>query len=391
MAGKLTLNEKVSAIAPSLTLGIEARAKELTAGGKKVYSFAAGEPDFDTPAHIKEAAAKALASGQTKYCPVAGLVALRNAIVDKLKKDNGLSYDPNQIVVSNGAKHSLFNIFMALCRTGDEVILPAPYWLSYPEMIRMAGGVPVVVPCREENDFRMTPAEFEKAITPKTKAVIINSPSNPIGNVYSRQELKALADLAVKHNIYMVADEIYEKMVYENTAHVSIGSLSKEVFDLTITVNGFSKAYAMTGWRLGYFAAPAAIVKAVNAFQSHSTSGPNTFAQFGAVEALRGSQDCVREMVKAFAERQAYIYKRMTSIPGITCVKPMGAFYVLPNISHFGLDSIKFCERLLEKEGVAVVPGLPFGSDKHVRLSYACGMDHIREGMDRFERFVKSL
>jgi len=271
------------------------------------------------------------------------------------------------------------------------VVLPAPYWLSYPEMIRIAGGVPVVVPCREENDFKMTAAEFEKAITPRTKAVVINSPSNPVGNVYNRGELKALADVAVKRGIYMVADEVYEKMVYENAVHVSVGSFSKEAFDLTITVNGFSKAYAMTGWRLGYFAAPPAVVKAVNAFQSHSTSGPNTFAQFGAVEALRGPQDCVVEMVKAFAERQAYIYKRMTAIPGVTCVKPMGAFYVLPNISRFGMGSVEFAERLLEKEGVAVVPGLPFGSDRHVRLSYACGMDQIREGMDRFERFVRSL
>ena len=345
MAGKLTLNEKVSAIAPSVTLGIEARAKEMAAGGKKIYRFAAGEPDFDTPAHIKEAAAKALSSGQTKYCPVAGLLALRNAIADKLKRENGLTYDPNQIVVSNGAKHSLFNVFMALCRSGDEVVLPAPYWLSYPEMIRMAGGVPAVVPCREENDFKMTAAEFEKAITPRTKALVINSPSNPVGNVYGGDELKALAEVAVKHGVHIVADEIYEKMVYGDTGHVSIAGFSKEVFDLTITVNGFSKAYAMTGWRLGYFAAPSALVKAVNAFQSHSTSGPNTFAQFGAVAALAGPQDCVREMVKAFAERQAYIHKRMTAIPGVSCVKPLGAFYVLPNISRFGLGSLQFAER----------------------------------------------
>lgn len=391
MTGRLALNEKIDAIAPSVTLGIEARAKEITARGKKICSFAAGEPDFDTPLHIKEAAARALAAGQTKYCPVAGVTALRSAIADKLKKDNGLAYDVNQIVLSNGAKHSLFNVFMALCRTDDEVVLPAPYWLSYAEMIRIAGGVPVVVACREENDFKMTAEEFERAITPHTKAVVINSPSNPVGNVYSGAELKALADVAVKHGVYMVADEIYEKMVYENTVHVSVGSFSKEALDHTITVNGFSKAYAMTGWRLGYFAAPSAVVKVVNAFQSHSTSGPNTFAQFGAVEALQGPQDCVTEMVKAFAERQAYIYKRMTGIPGITCVKPMGAFYILPNISHFGMGSVEFAEHLLEKEGVAVVPGLPFGSDKHVRLSYACGLDQIREGMDKFERFIQSL
>jgi aspartate aminotransferase len=385
------INEKVASITPSVTLGIDSKAKELAAQGKKIFSFAAGEPDFDTPEHIKKAAAKALQEGQTKYTQVAGLFSLRSAIAAKLEKENGLRYTADQVVVSNGAKHTLFNIFMAICRDGDEVIIPAPYWLSYPEMVNVAGGKPVFVHCREDNDFKMTPAEFEDAITPRTKAVVINSPSNPIGVVYSAAELKALAEVAVDHGVYMVSDEIYEKMMYDNTPHFSIGSFSQEIFERTITVNGFSKAYSMTGWRLGYFAGPVEIVKAVNAFQSHSTSGANTFAQFGGIEALKGPQDCVADMLKAFAARRSYIYDRLVSIKGITCVKPMGAFYVLPNISSFGLDSMEFAERLLDEQGVAVVPGIAFGTDRNIRLSYACSMDNIREGLDRLEKFVKSL
>jgi len=385
------INERVAAIAPSVTLGIDNLAKEMASKGRKVFSFAAGEPDFDTPAHIKKAAIKALEEGQTKYTPVAGTQALRIAIAAKLEKDNGLRYDANQIVVSNGAKHTLFNIFMAICKEGDEVVIPEPYWLSYPEMVNVAGGKPVFVNCREKNDFKITPSEFEKAVTPRTKAIVINSPSNPTGVVYSGDELRAIAEVAVKHGVYIISDEIYEKMMYDGSVHVSVGSFSKEIFDRTITVNGFSKAYSMTGWRLGYFAGPAEIVKAVNAFQSHSTSGPNTFAQFGALEALRGPQDCVKEMLQAFAERRAYILKRLTSIRGISCVKPMGAFYVLPNISSFGLGSVEFAKQLLEREGVAVVPGVAFGADSNVRLSYACSIENIRHGMDRIEEFVKSL
>ena len=385
------INEKIAAITPSVTLGIDNKAKDLMAKGGRIYSFAAGEPDFDTPEHIKKAAIKALHEGQTKYTPVAGLMSLRSAIAAKLEKENGLLYSPEQVVVSNGAKHTLFNIFMAICRSGDEVVIPAPYWLSYPEMVNVAGGKSVFVHCHEDNDFKMTPDELEKAITPRTKAVVINSPSNPIGVVYSGVELKTLAEVAARHGVYIISDEIYEKMIYDDTVHVSIGSLSKEIFEKTITVNGFSKAYAMTGWRLGYFAGPMEVVKAVNAFQSHSTSGPNTFAQFGGIEALRGSQDCVVRMVNSFSERRSFIYQRLISIDGITCVKPRGAFYVLPNISKFGLDSIRFAGRLLESEGVAVVPGVAFGADRNVRLSYACNMDNIREGLDRLEKFVKAL
>lgn len=386
-----SLNPRIAEITPSVTLGITAKAKMLKAQGKDILSFAAGEPDFDTPENIKKAAADALAKGETKYTPNAGAPSLVKAIVEKLQNDNGLSYNADQIIVSNGAKHSLFNIIMAICHEGDEVIIPAPYWLSYPEMVGISGAKPVFVNCREDNGYNLDPADLEKAITPNTKALIINSPSNPIGVVYSREELTAIAEIAVKHGIYVISDEIYEKLIYGANKHISIGSLSDEIFQLSITVNGFSKAYAMTGWRLGYFAAPRPVVKAVDALQSHSTSGPNTFAQFGGVEALTGPQDAVDTMRKAFSERCDYIYTRLTSIKGITSVKPGGAFYILPNISAFGMGSVDFAEKLLETAGVAVVPGLAFGADQTVRLSYACSMENIRNGIDKLEAFTSSL
>jgi aspartate aminotransferase len=387
----MELNERVGKIAPSLTLAIDAQAKALAAAGEKVCGFGAGEPDFDTPEHIKEAAAKALREGKTKYAPNDGIMELRAAIADKLSVENKLSYKQEQILVSNGAKHSLFNIFMALCREGDEVIIPAPFWLSYPEMVRVAGGKPVFVRGTEAHGLKVTASQLEAVITPRTKALILNSPSNPTGMVYSRAELRALAEVAVKHNLYIVSDEIYERMVYDGMEAVSVGALSPEIFKRTITVNGFSKPYAMTGWRLGYFAGPIEIVKACSAFQSHSTSAPNTFAQYGAVAALRGPQDCVTKMVQAFDERRKFFHERLTSIKGITCVKPVGAFYMFPNIAAFGLSSLHFAEKLLIQEKMAVVPGLPFGADEHIRLSYACSTANIEEGMTRLERFVKTL
>jgi len=387
----MELNERVAGIAPSVTLAIDAMAKSLVAAGEKVCGFGAGEPDFDTPEHIKEAAAKALREGKTKYAPNDGIVELRAAIADKLSQENKLSYKPEQILVSNGAKHSLFNIFMALCRAGDEVIILAPFWLSYPEMVRVAGGVPVFVRGLDAHGLKITPVQLEAAITPRSKALVINSPSNPTGMVYSREELRALAETAVKHNLTIVSDEIYERMVYDGVEAVSVGALSPEIFKHTITVNGFSKPYAMTGWRLGYFAGPSEIVKAASALQSHSTSAPNTFAQYGAVAALRGSQDCVVKMVRAFDERRQYLYKRLTGMKGITCSKPSGAFYVFPNIASFGLTSIDFSRKLLEHEKMTVVPGLPFGADENVRLSYACSMANIEEGMMRLERFTATL
>lgn len=385
------LNRRVEAIAPSVTLGITSNAKAMAAAGSRVFSFAAGEPDFDTPEHIKQSAAKALADGQTKYAPVAGLPALRSAISAKLASENGLDYSPEQIVVSCGAKHSLFNVIMSLCNEGDEVILPSPYWLSYPEMIRIAQATPICVRCRESNDFKMTAEEFDGAVTERTKAVILNSPSNPIGVVYTRPEIESLVEVAVRRGIYIISDEIYEKLVYDGTEHVSAGSLSAEALRLTVTVNGFSKAYSMTGWRLGYFAGPERLAKAAAALQSHSVSSPTTFCQYGALAALEGSDDCVSEMAAAFAERRSYLYDRLVAMPGITCVKPMGAFYMLPGIGKFGIPSVEFARRLLEAEGVAVVPGAPFGADDHVRISYACGMETIEQGMDRLERFVGGL
>jgi aspartate aminotransferase len=387
----MELNERISGIAPSLTLSIDAQAKALAAAGEKVCGFGAGEPDFDTPEHIKEAAAKALRDGKTKYAPNDGIMELRAAIADKLSSENKLSYKQEQILVSNGAKHSLFNIFMALCREGDEVLIPAPFWLSYPEMVRVAGGKPVFVRGTEAHGLKVTASQLEAAITPSTKALVLNSPSNPTGMVYSRAELRALAEVAVKHNLYIVSDEIYERMVYDGMEAVSVGALSPEIFKRTITVNGFSKPYAMTGWRLGYFAGPIEIVKASSAFQSHSTSAPNTFAQYGAVAALRGPQDCVTKMVQAFDERRKFFHQRLTAIKGITCVKPVGAFYMFPNIASFGLPSLQFAEKLLLQEKMAVVPGLPFGADENIRLSYACSMANIEEGMVRLERFVKAL
>ena len=384
----MDLNERIAGIAPSLTLAIDAKAKAMAAAGEKVCGFGAGEPDFDTPEHIKEAAAKALRDGKTKYAPNDGIPELRAAIADKLAAENGLAYKPEHILVSNGAKHSLFNVFMALCRDGDEVIIPAPYWLSYPEMVRVAGGKPVFVRGSEANGLKITPEQVAAAVTPRTKALVINSPSNPTGMVYTKSELQALAEVAVRKNLYIVSDEIYERMTYDGAQAVSVGSFSPEVFKRTITVNGFSKPYAMTGWRLGYFAGPLDIVRAASALQSHSTSAPNTFAQYGAVAALRGPQDCVARMVRAFDERRKVLVKRLNAMPGVACLKPVGAFYVFPNIAGTGLKSLDFAARLLGKEKVAVVPGLPFGADENVRLSYACSLANIEEGMNRLGRFL---
>ena len=387
----MDLNERILAIPPSPTLAVTNRAKALVAAGEKVCSFGAGEPDFDTPEHIKKAAIRALEQGETKYAPTAGLAPLRAAIAEKLSHENGLSNAPEQILVSSGAKHSLFNLFMVLCRPGDEVLIPAPYWVSYPEMVKIAGGTPVIVPTSEAEGFKMSPAALQRALTPRSKALVLNSPSNPAGVVYTAEELQALAEVAAGKGLYIVSDEIYEKLVYDGLKHVSVGAFSRMIFERTITVNGFSKAYAMTGWRLGYLAGPRPIVNAASALQDHTTSGPNTFAMYGALDALRGPQDCVREMAAAFAQRRDYIYARLSAMPGVQCVKPQGAFYVLPNIASFGLSSAVFAERLLDKQQVALVPGYAFGVDANVRLSYACSMANIREGMDRIESFLQAV
>ena len=378
-------------LTPSLTLAIDSKAKAMRAEGIDVCGFGAGEPDFDTPEHIKEAAIKALQEGFTKYTPSAGLPELRTAISEKFSKANGIDYKPNQVIVSNGAKQSCFNAVLACCEPGDEVIIPAPYWLSYPDMVKLVGAEPVIVQTKASNAYKMTPEEFENAMTPRTKMVIINSPGNPTGSVYTREELEALVEVALTEDIFILSDEIYEKLIYDDASHVSVASLSKDAYDLTITVNGFSKAYAMTGWRLGYLGAPDHIAKVIDSLQSHSTSGPNSFAQKGAVAALKGSQQCVTDMRDEFNVRREYMYERLAAIPNVSTVKPLGAFYMLADISKFGLSSTNFADRLLSKAEVAVVPGIAFGDDKTVRLSYATDLETIKTGLDRIEQFCRTI
>ena len=388
-----TLNSSILAIEPSATLAIAARAKAMARQGVNVCSFAAGEPDFDTPAFVKDAAADALGKGQTKYTPVAGIPELTRAIADKFRRDNGLDYSPEQIIVSCGAKHSIALILQTLCNPGDEVIIPVPYWLSYPDMVRVAGGVPVFVEATVRQDFKITPAQLEAAITDRTVAFILNSPCNPTGMVYDEAELRAFAEVCVRRNVTIVSDEIYEKMVYGAGRHVSIASLSPEVFANTVTVNGFSKAYAMPGWRLGYAAGPLPFIKAMTALQSHCASAPNTFAQFGSLAALdpvRGDAS-IRDMCVHFEKRCNRIYGLVSAIHNIHCPKPQGAFYIFPNIAGFGLDSLSFAQKLLDSHRVAVVPGVAFGNDRCVRLSYACGMAEIEEGCKRFRAFCETL
>ena len=387
----MDLASRVSQLTPSLTLAIDSKAKALRAEGIEIFSFGAGEPDFDTPEHIKAAAIEALNAGFTKYTPSSGMPELRTAISEKFKRDNSLEYKPSEIIVSNGAKQSCFNAIMAVCGEGDEVIIPAPYWLSYPDMVRLAGAEPIIVQTTEENDWKMTPQQFEEAMSPRTKMVIINSPGNPTGSVYSKEELRAIVEVAADEEITILSDEIYESLTYDGAEHVSIASLTPEARDLTITVNGFSKAYAMTGWRLGYLGAPEKIAKAIDSMQSHSTSGPCSFAQKGGLAALTGSQQCVADMREEFNLRREYMFERLSAMHNVTAVKPKGAFYMLANVSKLGMNSTNFADRLLSKSNVAVVPGIAFGDDRVVRLSYATGLDVIRPGLDRFEDFCKTL
>jgi aspartate aminotransferase len=387
----MDLSSHAVQLTPSLTLAIDSKAKAMRAEGIDVCGFGAGEPDFDTPEHIKEAAIKALQEGFTKYTPSAGLPELRTAISEKYAADNNIDYKPSQVIVSNGAKQSCYNAILACCEPGDEVIIPAPYWLSYPDMVRLVGAEPVIVQTKASNSYKMTAEEFENAMTPRTKMVIINSPGNPTGSVYTREELEALVEVALTEDIFILSDEIYEKLIYDDASHVSVASLSKEAYDLTITVNGFSKAYAMTGWRLGYLGAPEAIAKVIDSLQSHSTSGPNSFAQKGAVAALKGSQQCVTDMRDEFNVRREYMYERLAAIPNLSTVKPLGAFYMLADISKFGLSSTNFADRLLSKAEVAIVPGVAFGDDKTVRLSYATDLETIKTGLDRIEQFCRTI
>ena len=387
----MEISTRAAQLTPSLTLSIDSKAKAMKAEGIDVCGFGAGEPDFDTPEHIKAAAIAALEGGFTKYTPSSGMPELRQAISEKFAADNGLEYRPSQIIVSNGAKHSCYNAILATCEPGDEVIIPSPYWVSYPDMVRLAGAEPVIVQTSERNGWKMTAEEFENAMTPRTKMVIINSPGNPTGAVYSREEMEAIVEVAAEEDIYILSDEIYEKLVYDGVKHVSIASLSKQAYDLTITVNGFSKSYAMTGWRLGYLGAPEAIAKAVDSIQSHSTSNPCSFAQKGAVAALKGDQQPLSDMHDEFDMRRNYMFDRISKIANITAVKPQGAFYVLVNISQLGLSSQNFADRLLSKANVAVIPGAAFGDDRTIRLSYATSIDVIKKGLDRFQDFCRTL
>ena len=392
--------ERTKRIKPSPTLAVTARAKELKAQGVDVVGFGAGEPDFDTPENIKAAANAAIAEGFTKYTPAGGMDELKDAVIEKFQKDNGLTYSRKEILISCGGKHSLYNLFMAVLNPGDEIIVPAPYWVSYPDMALLSDATPVIVSGQEANGFRITPSDLEKAITPKTRALVINSPSNPTGAAYTGEELKALAEAALKHNLLIISDEIYEKMVYDGFPFISVASLGEEIKKNTVVCNGVSKTYSMTGWRIGYAAGPPAIIGAMNNIQSQSTSNPTSIAQKAAIEALRGPQDSVNKMVAEFDKRRTYIVDRLNSIPGVTCFKPQGAFYVFPNVSsYYGKTgagkklggSGDLAAYLLESAQVAVVSGGAFGSDEHIRLSYATSMATIEKGLDRIEAALKEL
>jgi aspartate aminotransferase len=387
----MKLAARVTQVTPSMTLAIDAKAKAMKRDGIDVISFSVGEPDFDTPAHIRAAAQTAIEQGKTRYGPAAGEPLLREAIAQKLQRDNQLCYAAENVLVTNGGKHSLYNLMMALIEAGDEVIIPAPYWVSYPEMVKLAGGTPVIVPTTLESGYRLTPAQLQAAITPQTKLLVLNSPSNPTGMVYSPAEIRALAALIVAHDIWVVADEIYEKWLYDGAEHLSIGAVGPEIFERTIVSSGFAKTYAMTGWRVGFLAGPLPLIKAATLIQGHSTSNVCTFAQYGAIAAYEGAQDCLSEMLQAFTERRQLITVALSSLPGFTCPQPNGAFYVFPNIAQLGISSLDFCSKLLDQYHVAAVPGVAFGADDCVRFSYATDSDSIQRGMERLAQFVKSL
>jgi aspartate aminotransferase len=385
------ISKRAASLTPSLTLAIDAKAKAMKAAGEDVVGFGAGEPDFDTPQHIKDAAAKALAAGFTKYTPSSGIPELRQAIAAKFQKENGLTYKPSQIIVSCGGKHSCFNTIFATCETGDEVIIPAPYWLSYPEMVKLAGAKPVILPTTDKTEFKVTPEQLRKAITRKTRLFILNSPSNPTGTVYTPEETKALGDVCVEKNILIMSDEIYEHLLYDDAKVQSVASFSPAHYDHTIIVHGFAKAWSMTGWRLGFLAAPEPIAKAIDAVQSHSTSNPTSFAQKGGVAALTGPQDHLPIWLAEYNRRRRFAHQKLNSIPGLSCVNARGAFYLFPNISQTGLKSTEFCAKLLEAQKVAAVPGIAFGADDYFRLSYATSMANLEKGLDRIEKFCRTL
>ena len=385
------ISHRAASLSPSLTLAIDSKAKQMKAEGQDVVGFGAGEPDFDTPQHIKDAAAKALAEGFTKYTPSSGIPELRQAIADKFKRENGLTYKPSQIIVSCGGKHSCYNVILATCEEGDEVIIPAPYWLSYPEMVKLAGATPVILQTTDKTEFKVTPDQLRAAITPRTRLFILNSPSNPTGSVYTPDETKALGDVCVEKGVLIMSDEIYEHLLYDGARVRSVASFSPAHYEHTIVVHGFAKAWSMTGWRLGFLAAPEPIAKAIDAIQSHSTSNPTSFAQKGAVAALTGPQDHLPRWLAEYSRRRTVAWQKLNRIPGITCVNAQGAFYLFPNISGTGLKSTEFCARLLEEEKVAAVPGIAFGADDYLRISYATSLANIEKGLERLDRFARSL
>ena len=394
------LSKRALDVKPSSTLAISDKAKQMKAAGIDVVSFGAGEPDFPTPANICDAAKAAIDNGFTKYTAASGIIELKKAIADKFEKVNHIHYEPSQIVVSNGGKHALTNIFEALLDPGDEVIIPAPYWLSYPEMAKLAGGVPVFVKCGKENNYKITPEQLAAACTEKTKIFVLNSPSNPTGMIYTRSEIEALAKVIVEKDIYVISDEIYENLVYSGDEVVSIASLNEEIYKRTITCNGMAKSYSMTGWRIGYSGAAPEIAKAMSSIQSHQTSNPNSVAQKAALEALTGPQDTVETMRQEFAKRCDYMYERISKMPHVSIIKPQGAFYDFIDVSGtFGLkykgevigDVFKLADIILNDFNVAVIPCKDFGFDTHIRLSYATSMELIAKGMDRIEACLNTL
>ncbi len=395
----MTVSQLANSIKPSATLAVTSRVKQLKLNGVNVIGFGAGEPDFDTPDYIKLAAIESLKSGFTKYTPTSGIIELKEAICEKLRRENGLSYEPQQIMASCGAKQAIYNCILTLCNEEDEVLVPSPYWVSYPEQVALARAKPVFIKTTDENNFKITKDDLETHIIDKTKLLIINSPSNPTGTTYTKEELYEICDSAIKAGLYILSDEIYEKILYDGTKHVSPASFGKEFMDKVITVNGFSKAFSMTGWRIGYAAGPLDIIKAATMIQDHTTSGPNSFTQKAAVTALNEQNNATADMVVEFDKRRKYIVERLNNMDGISCMLPKGAFYVFPNVSAlFGrniagqnaADPIELVALILDKAKVAFVPGEAFGSKSHVRISYATSMENIKEGMNRLENLLSA-
>lgn len=397
---KSTISNRTKNITPSMTLAVTAKANQLKSKGIDIISFGAGEPDFDTPKHIQKAGVNAIEQGMTRYTPVNGILPLRQAVAKKLLKDNQLEYTPDEIIINSGAKHSISTALQAICNPGDEVIIPVPYWVSYPEMVKLADAIPILVNTKEKNNFKLTYQELKSAITPKTKAILINSPSNPVGAVYSKEELETVAKIAVENQIYIISDEIYEKLIYNDKQHISIASLSSSVKELTIVINGMSKSYAMTGWRLGYTAANKDVIQAMIKIQGHAISHPSSITQYAGLAALQGNENLVTNMRLEYDKRRTYMIERLKNNKDLGFIYPDGAFYVFVDISKvFGKKinnieintSLDFANALLEQSKVAVIPGIAFGADNYIRLSYAISLKQIEEGLSRIDEFINKL